>query len=76
MYGQEVAVTTFPPNLSFSDDDLTRNSRAAARQRVGIPDNVFVQTKHLHMKVEYIHIFCHCNSLLYYDITGIYGLFD
>ncbi len=41
MYGQEVAVTTFPPNLSFSDDDLTRNSRAAARQRVGIPDNVF-----------------------------------
>lgn len=40
-YGRDVAVTIFPPNLQFTEDEVGIVERSAARRRVGIADDVF-----------------------------------
>jgi hypothetical protein len=40
-YARDVRVATFPPNMSFTSDELSREFRSASRNRLGIPDDVF-----------------------------------
>jgi len=40
-YGFDAEVTTFPPNMEFTEEELTEFSRSAARRRLGIREGVF-----------------------------------
>jgi glycosyltransferase involved in cell wall biosynthesis len=41
-YSVEAKLANFCPNVFFAEEDLTQSSRAAARERLGIQDGVFV----------------------------------
>jgi glycosyltransferase involved in cell wall biosynthesis len=41
-YSVEAQLATFCPNLFFTEEDLTQSSRAAARERLGIKEGVFL----------------------------------
>jgi hypothetical protein len=41
-YGKEAVVTTFPPNMLFTEEDISPQEREAARNRLGLPPDQFL----------------------------------